>query len=103
MIAPVRKAQTGRIGLRPVGDGFGAAPLPDGTCVLVRGDRLVVEPGRGAPITTLRAAADLVGVTIATDPDVGDDLPPFTPDVPLDVDAEASQRSRRGTGSATRC
>src|SRR5207342_1209321 len=51
VIAPERKARTGRIGLRPTGDGFGTPPFEDGSRVLVRGDRLARQPGDTVPIT----------------------------------------------------
>ena len=90
-IAPARKARTGRIGLRPTGDGFGTPPFDDGTRIVVRGDQLLIEPGGQIPITTLRAAADALQLALSPDPGVGHDLPPFTPDVPLAVDATASR------------
>jgi hypothetical protein len=90
-IAPARKARTGRIGLRPTGDGFATPPFDDGTSIVVRGDRLLAEPGVDVPITTLRAAADVLGVTLSADPGVGHDLPPFRPDEMLDVDVGASR------------
>jgi hypothetical protein len=90
-IAPARKARTGRIGLRPTGDGFGTPPFDDGTRIVVHGDQLLDESSRQIPITTLRAAADALQVALSPDPGVGHDLPPFTPDVPLAVDATASR------------
>lgn len=90
VIAPFRKARMGRIGLRPTGDGFGTPAFDDGTRVIVRGDRLLVEPERSTPITTLRAAAAFVGVDLSDDPGVGRDIPPFTPHADLAVDASAS-------------
>lgn len=90
-ISPARKARTGRIGLRPIGEGFGTPAFDDGTRIVVRGDRLGVEPGRYVAITTLRAAADFLGVTLSPDPGVGHDLPPFAPDADLAVDADASR------------
>ena len=90
VIAPARKASTGRIGLRPTGDGFGTPPFDDGTRIVVRGDRIVREPDLDIPITTLRAAAEVLGVALSPDPGVGHDLPPFEPDDPLAVDAESS-------------
>lgn len=90
VVAPARKAATGRIGLRPTGDGFGTPPFDDGTRIVVRGDELLREPGGGIEITTLRTAAAFLGVGLAPDPGVGHDLPPFEPDAPLDVDAGAS-------------
>ena len=90
VVAPARKQRTGRIGLRPTGDGFGTPPFDDGSRILVRGDRLVAEPGRETVLTTLRDAADFVDVVLSADPGVGDDLPPFDPDAPLAVDVDAS-------------
>src|SRR3954468_20948374 len=87
VIAPARKARTGRIGLRPTGDGIATPPFDDGTHIGVRGDRLVVDADDGVPITTLRASAARVGVALSDDPGVGHDLPPFAPDRPLSVDA----------------
>ena len=89
VLAPARKAVTGRIGLRPVPGGFGTPPLPDGSRLLVRGATLIREPGGPAAITTVRAAAELAGVTLAADPGVGSDLPPFEPDRPLAIDEAA--------------
>ena len=90
VIAPACKARTGRIGLRPTGDGFGTPPFDDGTRVVVRGHHLVREPGLDIPIATVRAAAEALGVELSRDPGVGHDLPPLEPDTPLAVDAEAS-------------
>ena len=42
------------------------------------------------PITTLRAAATFLGLTLTDDPGVGQDLPPYAPDADLRVDAAAS-------------
>jgi hypothetical protein len=102
VIAPARKASTGRIGLRPTGDGFGTPPFDDGTRIVVRGDRIVREPGLDIPITTLRAAAEALGVALSSDPGVGHDLPPFEPDVPLTVDVEASNALGRWYAFADR-
>jgi hypothetical protein len=90
-IAPARKARTGRIGLRPTGDGIGTPPFDDGSRIVVRADRLIVEPGRDVPITTVRAAAELLGVALSPDPGVGSELPPYAPDDDLAVDAAASR------------
>ena len=90
VVAPARKARTGRIGLRSTGDGFGTPPFDDGSRILVRGDQLVREPGGQVPIQTLRHAAEFVGIELSDDPGVGRDLPPFPPDADLPVDAAAS-------------
>ena len=91
VIAPARKARTGRIGLRPTGDGIATPPFDDGTRIGVRGDRLVVATDDDVPITTLRAGAARLGIALSDDPGVGHDLPPFAPDRPLPVDADASR------------
>ena len=90
VISPYRKARSGRIGLRSTGDGFGTPPLEDGSRVVVRGDVLALEPGASFRLTTLRDAADRLGVELTPDPGVGSDLPPFEPDTPLFVDEAAS-------------
>ncbi len=90
VVAPFRKARTGRIGLRAGGQGFATPPLPDGTRVIVSGDRLAVDPAVSIRITTLRAAAGFLGIPLSADPGVGADLPRFDPDAQLPVDADAS-------------
>ncbi len=91
VIAPARKARTGRIGLRSTGDGFGTPPFDDGTRITVTGDRLAIEPGDHTLITTLRAAGEFLDIALTSDPGVGTDLPPYAPDDDLTVDAEASR------------
>ena len=49
VISPERKARTGRIGLRPTGDGFGTPPFEDGSRVVVHGDRLPATPAGLCP------------------------------------------------------
>src|SRR4051794_17754545 len=92
VVSPARKARTGRIGLRSVGDGFGTPPFDDGSRIVVNRNTLSVEHGDEVVITTLRAAASFLGVELTADPGVGADLPPFEPDVALDVDTDASLR-----------
>ena len=89
VISPFRKARTGRIGLRPTGDGFGTPVLEDPPHLSVQGARLVLD-SHAHRITTLRAAAESAGVDLSPDPGVGHDLPPFEPDADLAVDAGAS-------------
>ncbi|MDQ6613961.1 MAG: hypothetical protein M3083_04250 [Actinomycetota bacterium] len=90
VISPARKARTGRIGLRPTGDGFGTPPFDDGSRVRVSGNRLVLDPGASIPVTTLSAAADFVGISLSPNPGLGTDLPAFAPGIELMVDADAS-------------
>lgn len=91
VLAPARKLRTGRIGLQPFGDGFATPPIVEGARLGVEADELRWIPGEALPITTVRAGAVFAGVELTADPGVGDDLPPFEPDVPLPVDAEASR------------
>jgi hypothetical protein len=68
VIAEARRASTGRFGLQWTKGGFGT-PVFDATQVRAEGTELVVQHGdetRSAPITTLSAAAELVGVTAST-------------------------------------
>jgi hypothetical protein len=90
VLSPAYKAQTGRIGLRPVGEGFATRPFDDGSRLVVRGAELAFDPGRAIPITTLRAAAEFAGIALSGDPGVGHDLPPYAPDTALAVEREAS-------------
>jgi hypothetical protein len=89
-VSPARKAVTGHIDLRATDEGFATPPFPDGSRIGVRADRLVREPGGEQVITTVRAAAEALGVAVSSDPGVGSDLPPFAPDEALDVDVDAS-------------
>ncbi len=90
VVAPARKARTGRIGLRPVGGGFGTPPFDDGSRIVVRGDTIAWTPGRSAMLGTIRDAGRFVGIELSDDPGVGHDLPPFAPDADLAVDSVAS-------------
>lgn len=90
VISPARKARTGRIGLRPTGDGFGTPPFEDGSRLRVSGDQLVQDPKGAVTISTLPAAAAFVGVELSADPGVGHDLPPYEPGGTLVVDRDAS-------------
>jgi hypothetical protein len=91
VLSPAYKAQTGRIGLRPVAPGFGTRPLDDGSRLVVRGSELAFDPGPARPITTLRAAAEFAGIPLSADPGVGHDLPIYEPDAPLPVGGDASR------------
>ncbi len=89
-VSPARKARTGRIGLRSHEGGIATPPFEDGRRISVRGDQLMSSTGETAPITTVSAAAQFLGVDLSPDPGVGHDLPPFNPDAELAVDREAS-------------
>ena len=91
VIAPARKSRNGRIGLRATGIGFGTPRFDDGTRITVSGDLLAIDPGDRIPITTLRAAAKFIDISLTSDPGVGTDLPPYAPDDDLMVDVHASR------------
>ena len=98
VLSAAREAGTGRIGLCSTPGGFGTPPFEDAegrTRVLrVEGRDLVVETDDRAhrsPITTVGAAAELVGIT--PDPTRGAefDVPAIGPlDEPLVIDLDAS-------------
>jgi len=90
VISPAHKARTGRIGLRLVGTGFGTPPFDDGSRLMVQGKELAMDPGAATTITTLRAAAAFAGIPLSPDPGVGNDLPPYEPDLTLPVEHRAS-------------
>jgi hypothetical protein len=89
VVGPWRYARDEHIWLLATGDGF-ATPVVGGSRIVVRGDQLTVEPGGATTITTVRAAAELAGVELSEHPPVGDDLPPFEPDRPLEIDPESA-------------
>lgn len=92
-IAPARYKAMGRMGLRPIPNGFGT-PVFDGRMAAVRDDFLVYEEN-GAVATrtigTIREAAEFFGVPYEQEwfSDFYDPLPPADPDQPLDVDVGA--------------
>lgn len=86
VISPARRAATTKIGLRATPGGFGTPPFGDGVQIRVAGTELVcVDPGgeRRRAISTLTAAADLVGRDLLPG-DVGLD------DAPLPIDADSA-------------
>lgn len=90
VISPAQRSVNGEIIMRPAPGGFSTFEFGGGRSVGVRGDRLVVD-GAEHPITSLRAAAEVVGIA----PDVGQqeqfDVPPYGDlDEPLAVDREAA-------------
>ena len=93
VLARRRFTVTGRFGLRPAPGGLATPAFgPDDRLEVVRtsGRFLVLERGgdvRVEPITTLAAAAELVGVDLTADLSVGADTPAQVPvDEPLRVD-----------------
>jgi hypothetical protein len=93
VLSAARYAETGRIGLRPRGGGLATPPFgADERVVAVEGTELVVISGsetRRAPITTLRAAGEFVGVTPGGPAKVYELATPCEPDAPLTIDAAA--------------
>jgi hypothetical protein len=92
VLAKARYLAVGRIGLVAAPGGF-ATPAFDGRVVRVDGADIVVadEAGeRRAPLTTLRAAGELVGVTPGMLADVYRPATPLVPDAPLDVEPDAA-------------
>lgn len=97
VLARRRHAVTGRFGLRPTPGGVGTPAFGQDELEVVRtsGRFLVVERGSAVtvePITTLGAAAELVGVDLTADFSVGSDTPEQLPaDEPLEVDDDAAR------------
>jgi hypothetical protein len=99
VLGPARKAVAGRIGLTPAPGGLGTPPFgPTDRVVRIEatdaGADLVIDEGghevARAALTTVRAAAEVAGVTLSADPGVGSDLPRFAPDEWLALDPEAA-------------
>jgi hypothetical protein len=93
-MSPARYAVTGRMGLRAAPGGFGT-PEFGGSVARVEGDLVVVESAGNVAtqnISTVGAAAEFFGIRYEAEwfPDFRDPLDPVGPDVPLDVDREAS-------------
>ena len=93
VVSPAQRLVNGEIILRSLPGGFGTYEFGDGTVVRIEGRELVIdgESPQRAPITTLRAAAELAGI----EPDVGQadqfDVPaPGDLDEPLHVGEAAS-------------
>src|SRR5436853_7752133 len=92
VIAPARYRADGHIGLVPTPGGFGTPTFGDGERVRVDGVELVHErPGTTTRvrITTIRAAAQFVGIPPRAPADVYKPTTPCTPYDPLPVDAAA--------------
>ncbi len=93
VVSPARYAVTGRIGLRPAPGGLCTPPFGnDDRVVEVDHSDLVVRDSSGerrAPVTTLRAAGEFVGVTPGAPADVYRPATPCDLDAPLMLDDEA--------------
>ena len=89
VVAEARRRANGRFGLRWVRGGFGTPYFGADVQVRVEGPLLVVQHGdrvRAAPISTLSAAGELVGVVPATDAAEHDSPPLGDLDRPLRAD-----------------
>ena len=89
VLAPARYAANGKIGLRWTPGGFGTPFFADARQVRVEGSEIVVDDRR-EPITTVAAAARLVGVAPGAPAGVYSPLTPLAPDEPLAVDPAAA-------------
>jgi hypothetical protein len=94
-VSPARYQAEGRMGLRAAPGGFGT-PEFDGRVARVEGSTLVHEQADGIAsqaITTVRAAAEFLGVEYSTDWYQGfrDPLAPVDPDGELVVDDDAAR------------
>jgi hypothetical protein len=85
VVSPAQRLVNGEIILRSLPGGFGTYEFGDGTVVRIEGRELVIdgESPQRAPITTLRAAAELAGI----EPDVGQ-ADQFDVPAPGDLDAQ---------------
>lgn len=106
VVAPKRFAATGKLGLRFTRGGFGTPFFGEDEQVRVEGASLVDQRGdriRSTPITTLRAAAQFLGVEYREDWFEGfrDPLPPLGPDAALTVDPTVSAALGDWFGFAT--
>lgn len=93
VLAPARHAVTGKIGLRWTRGGFGTPFFGPDRQVRVDGTELVVVEGDAesrAPITTLQAAADHVGVTLGEGTGVYEPTTFPRPEAVLEVDEQAA-------------
>jgi hypothetical protein len=95
VLGPVRYQSVGRMGLQAAPGGFGT-PEFDGRVARVEGDTLVYEQTdqiASQTITTLREAADFVGIEYRANwyKEFHDPLAPLDPDSTLDVDDTAAR------------
>lgn len=96
VLAAALHAETGRIGLRASAGGFATPPIRAGSAereLRVEGIDLVVVDGRAerrAPLRTIAAAAELVGIEPGGPSDVYELSTPLEPDRPLELDSSAA-------------
>jgi hypothetical protein len=88
VLAAARHRVTGRIGLRATPGGFGTPPFGDGEELRIDGAELVVTRDGETmryPITTVRAAADAVGIVPGAPAEVYAPATALDPDAPLAI------------------
>jgi hypothetical protein len=94
VMAPARKAVTGRIGLRSAPGEFGTPPFGTDEQLWVEGASLVRRRGgetEETGIASLASAAAFAGVALSADPGIGHDPPPLgDADAPLTVEPAAA-------------
>src|SRR5215472_15499742 len=99
ILASALHAETGKIGLLPSPGGFRTPAFgTDGTFLAVDGSELVVGRAGGsrrAALTTLRAAAELDGITTGAPAGVYRPATPLDLDGPLLIDPEAARGGLR--------
>jgi hypothetical protein len=94
VVAPARRRANGKIGLRYTHGGFGSPFFGDDEQVRVAVEGLVVVRAGALtvhPITTVRAAADVVGIEPGPPADLYTPTTTFQPDAPLAIDAESAR------------
>ncbi len=89
VVAPVRHAANGKIGLRYTYRGFGTPFFGDRQVRVEDGD--VIDGDRRLRPATLRQAAELVGVPVGADTGVYTPTTPDDPDAPLPIDLAAAR------------
>jgi hypothetical protein len=96
VLAPARYHAVGRIGLRVTPGGFGTPPLPSGRTPRVDGATLVLDgdeataPLTSTALTTVAAAATVLGIEPGAPASVYTPTTPLTPEVPLVIDVAAA-------------
>jgi hypothetical protein len=89
VLSAVLKTETGHISLEQAPGGFCTPALPDGRVVAVDGSQIVVRTGAHwsrAPLTTVRAAAELAGISPGFPWKRHPPATPLEPDEPLQID-----------------
>jgi hypothetical protein len=94
VVAPARRRANGKIGLRFTRGGFGTPFFRADEQVRVAADGLVIVRAGGVlvhPITTVRAAADAVGIEPGAPADLYTPTTRFEPDAPLTIDVDSAR------------